>query len=206
MNHQFCSNRLETTSLATSYRLADEILTEELCMPAHRVPGAKTSQPEFPISASPFHQTVGQSPSCVKPRSQWRGLRARAVRFGRSNDSTGFFSAADTDLHSLSSALGFTVLSVSLLVRQGQRRDHSQHASEQPPSQMPLGQQQPVLARMFHQPSARLSRDALSGGRHAKGPTHALQAKRGPPASRAPLRGASEKVTAPLRGQDIINQ
>ena len=31
--------------------------------------------------------------------------------------------AADTDFHSLSSALGFTVLSVSLLVRQGQRRD-----------------------------------------------------------------------------------
>jgi len=64
--------------------------------------------------------------------------------------------AADTDFDSLSSALGFIILSVTLLVRQRQRRDPSQHAAKTLPREMPFGQQHPVIARMFHQPSAGL--------------------------------------------------
>src|SRR3990172_652089 len=96
---------------------------------------------------------VHKSPSCFKPRSQWRAWGpSRFVLAVPMTHRVSFPAptslAADTDFHSLSSALGFTVLSVSLLVRQGQRRDHSQHASEQPPSQVPLGQQQPVIAQI----------------------------------------------------------
>jgi hypothetical protein len=54
----------------------------------------------------------------------------------------------------------------SLAVRHGQCRDHPHHAAEQPSVQVPRGQQQPVIARMFHQPSAGLHRPSgPEGGR-----------------------------------------
>jgi hypothetical protein len=43
-----------------------------------------------------------------------------------------------------------------LAVRQRHRRDHSQYAAEQPPTQVPFGQQKPVTPRMLHQSPASL--------------------------------------------------
>lgn len=56
-----------------------------------------------------------------------------------------------------------TFISASLAVRQRprQRSDHSQHAAKTLPREMPFGQKQPVIARMFHQPSARLHQGLL---------------------------------------------
>ncbi len=44
--------------------------------------------------------------------------------------------------------------SLRLPTRHRQGSNPSDHRSEQPPTQVPLGQQQPVISRMFHQPSA----------------------------------------------------
>ncbi len=65
----------------------------------------------------------------------------------------------------MASERSFAFCPGSLTVRQRRRRDHSQHAAEQPPTQMSFGQQKPIIARMPHQPTARfknLSRVVVS--------------------------------------------
>ena len=48
-----------------------------------------------------------------------------------------------------------------LTVRQRQPRDHSQHAAKTLPREVPFGQEQPIVARMFNQPSAGLHQALL---------------------------------------------
>ena len=53
------------------------------------------------------------------------------------------------------------LVQVTLPARQRQRPDPVQHVTEQPPVQMPLGQQQPVVARVLDQPAAGLHQPLL---------------------------------------------
>ena len=52
-----------------------------------------------------------------------------------------------------------------LPARQRQRPDPVQHVTEQPPVQMPLGQQQPIIPGMLDQPTACLHQPALQARR-----------------------------------------
>ena len=84
--------------------------------------------------------------------------------------------------------------------RRRQRRDLPQHAGKQPPRQMPLGQQQPVVARMLDQPPAGFYQPLLQAGQrplltpagNTKPPAQIAQARRAASQSRVSPRGLRE--------------
>src|SRR5262249_12335726 len=63
---------------------------------------------------------------------------------------------------SMASARSFAFCPGSLAIRQRQRRDHSQHAAEQPPTQMPLDGHYVAMIRTSTKDSIRLTHHELN--------------------------------------------
>jgi hypothetical protein len=111
---------------------------------------------------SDFNSTLTQivlaPPPCVNLQSPWPRLGRKRGSFGGSADRPGLLHGSTTALpHGRITQRPVRCLSWSLPVRHRQRRDPSQHPAKTLLREMSFRQQQPVMARVFDQPSAQPS-------------------------------------------------
>ena len=110
-------------------------------------------KPQRPGESSSSHNRPG-SEAVTQPALPCSGLEARASRA---------FLGHRSSRVSLLCQAGVLALATSIC-RDRERRDPLEHRPEQAPSQVTLRQQQPVIARVFHQPATRLDKALLETG------------------------------------------
>ena len=111
----------------------------------------------MPSSATKLYAAPARLQSKSRTREASRPFRCRPLPFAVKSTGTlaGFpRDFSDTSPSPVLAPASFSCRSRTLPRGQRQRLDPPDHGCERPPRQMALGQQEPVIARVFHQPPA----------------------------------------------------
>ena len=120
----------------------------------HFVPNTATVYPRAAPNTTSFHAEPCTSPPPV-------GARARPSAHRRRLSGLNGAPADNAPCETFLEPKLLILTRATLPTRHRQRPDPSQHVAEQPPVQIPLGQQQPVIPRVLDQPTAGLHQPVL---------------------------------------------